>query len=206
MYYLYRIPVIAEFTARNKKSRKARSDDDFDDTFFDDKKDDIEEKKSKKKKIKKPFVPSIDLDPEFFCSVVESLPTACMLENLLELWKFESKKINQLQKDDIIDTLNETTVSPFSGHEMNYEYLLGGIRRDESGRIISANAIIFRYMLYVNFSKTDSSKIGNLAGTEDWASESTMLWENKFINTMLKIKPILEKDDNITIFYSAGRR
>lgn len=160
-----------------------------------------------KKKPKKPFVPSVDLDPEFYCSIVESLPSGCMLENLLEIWRFESDRL-PTTKSDIISALNETKVSPYSGHDMDFEQLLGGIERDESGKIISAKAILARYNLYVNFSDTDSSKIGNLAGTEDWASESTMAWEQKFLNVISKLKNNLEinSTDNFKMFYSAGRR
>uniref|UniRef100_A0A336MF82 CSON014056 protein n=1 Tax=Culicoides sonorensis TaxID=179676 RepID=A0A336MF82_CULSO len=205
------IPIIAEFTASDK-SRKGRDVDDFDENFFGTEtpqissSEIISKSNSNKKKAKKPFVPSVDLDPEFYCSIVESLPSGCMLENLLEIWKFESDRLPQ-SKNDIISALNETKVSPYSGHDMDFEHLLGGVERDETGRIISAKSLLARYNLYVNFSQADSSKIGNLAGTEDWASESTMAWEQKFLNIISKLKKTLETNstDNFKLFYSAGR-
>lgn len=152
-------------------------------------------------------MPSVDLDPEFYCSIVESLPSGCMLESLLEIWSFESEKL-PMTKSDIISAVNETKVSPYSGHDMDFEHLLGGVERDETGRIISAKALLARYNLYVNFSQADSSKVGNMAGTEDWASESTMAWEQKFLKLISRLKNILESNstDNFKLYYSAGRR
>lgn len=206
--YIIRIPIIAEYTAPAKK-RKTRSVDEFDEDFFGSSKEESTKssKVTPKPKKKKPFVPSVDLEPEFYCSFIEALPSGCMLESLLEIWKFESDRL-PTSKNDIISALNETKISPYSGHDMDFEHLLGGVVRDADGRIISAKALLARYNLYVNFSQADSSKVGNMAGTEDWASESTMAWEQKFLNKISSLKNKLENNstDNFRLFYSAGRR
>jgi len=84
--------------------------------------------------------------------------------------------------------------------------MLGGVERHQvTGEIIGATSVISHWMLYVNFSAVDHEKIGNLAGTEDWASEEAMLWENEFLALMERLK--IEYDgDGVEIFYSAGRR
>lgn len=140
--------------------------------------------------------------------MIETLPLGCMQENILELWNFDMKQLNQMNKSEIIELIDSTKLSPWSGHEIDVEKLLGGIERDDDGRIVSATSIVSHYMLYVNFSDSDSNKVGNMAGTEDGASESTMLWEEKFISMMGRLKKELESEDdeNITIYYSAGRR
>lgn len=214
IFFLFRIPLIVQFTSFLKHRRK-RSDD-FDDDFFSSDSGDSESSstdgsvkhRGRHKNHNKPFCPSIDLDPEFYCSLIETLPMGCMQENILELWKFDMNLLDSMNKSDIIDLINSTKLSPWSGHEIDIEHLLGGIERDESGRIVSATSVVSHYMLYVNFSDSDSNKVGNLAGTEDGASESTMLWEDKFISLMGRLKKELEGEDeeNITIFYSAGRR
>lgn len=54
------------------------------------------------------------------------------------------------------------------GKMKNYEDLLGGIVRDESGHIIKATAIQNYWFLTVNFTSVDISKTGNMAGTATW--------------------------------------
>lgn len=57
--------------------------------------------------------PSVDLYPEPYCSVVESMDTACFETNILELWGFAGgfdQKSDQLmanlQQDEILETIN----------------------------------------------------------------------------------------------------
>lgn len=50
----------------------------------------------------------------------------------------------------------------------NYEDLLGGIVRNETGHIIKATAIQNYWFVFVNFSAVDIDKTGNLAGTAIW--------------------------------------
>lgn len=209
IFYFSRIPLISQFTSLMNHRRKRN--DAFDNNFFgsdEDLKTTTRKQHKDHKKDKKPFCPSIDLDPEFYCSLISDLPLGCMQENMLELFKFDVAKLENMDKNDIIDLINSTKQSPWSGHEVDFEHLLGGTERDDEGRIVAANSLLIHYMLYVNFSESDSNKVGNLAGTEDGASESTMLWENEFINVMSLIKKEIEEggDHNITVFYSAGRR
>jgi len=183
----FKIPIIAGFSNLRRRRRGKRST-------------------SSKYNESRPFCPSVDMEPEVYCGIVNSLPTGCMQETLLDLWKFEVKELDQLTEFDIIEKLNETITSPYTGHETQYAHLLGGVEHDEYGRIISAKSLMSHYMLLVDYSQVDSSKMGNMAGTEDWASESTMLWESRFIREIQKLKQVLEKDnDNFTIYYSAGR-
>jgi hypothetical protein len=50
------------------------------------------------------------LGEDRFCSLVDRLDTACMEHSLLELWKFDKKKIQNLTEEKIIKALNRTTV------------------------------------------------------------------------------------------------
>ncbi|XP_063708133.1 patched domain-containing protein 3-like [Culicoides brevitarsis] len=204
----FKIPIIAEYTTSERKPKKPRNvKNDSAENFFSSKEEiTTENPKPKKKKPSKPFEASVDLPSDFYCSLVESLPSGCLLENLLELWNFEDERLPQ-SKNEILGALNETVISPYSGHQMDYEHLLGGVTRDESGKIVAAKALLARYNLYVNFSQADSSKVGNMAGTEDWASESTMAWEKKFLNLISKMKKTLENNstDNFKLYYAAGR-
>lgn len=54
------------------------------------------------------------------------------------------------------------------GRFKNYEELLGGIKRNESGHIISAESLNNFWMVFINFTTVDMDKTGNNAGTADW--------------------------------------
>lgn len=99
-----------------------------------------------------------------------------MSQNLLELWKFDEVRIKALSKEDIILAINRTTVSPTTGHDTDFVQLLGGIQRNSSGHIVAASSLLTHWMVYVNFSDVDHSKIGNAAGTEDWVSKTDSLF------------------------------
>jgi hypothetical protein len=62
-----------------------------------------------KEKDSEPDLGSL-LGEDLFCSIVERLDTACMGHSLLELWKFNERKIQNLTQEKIIKALNKTTV------------------------------------------------------------------------------------------------
>lgn len=153
----------------------------------------------------RPFSPSVDLPSFLFCSVVDKLPTGCLLNSILELWNFDAEKMANLTKDDILDRIARTNISSTSGHERSFDRLLGGIKRNSTGHIVSATGLLSHWMVYVNFSHVNHDKIGNAAGTEDWASEEALAWENEFLNVMHSLRDDLV-DEHTEIYYSAGRR
>lgn len=91
-----------------------------------------------------------------------------MGQNLLELWKFDVDRIAALEQEDVLRAINETTISPVTGHATNFVQLLGGVQRNESGHIVAAASLLTQWMVYVNFSAVDHEQTGNAAGTEDW--------------------------------------
>lgn len=141
------------------------------------------------------------------CGLVDNFPLGCYGKNFLELFKFDSDIINDLSKDDILNAVNqnELIISPITGHETNFQQLLGDIRRNASGHIIGASSIMSLWMAYINFTNVDHNKIGNLAGTEDWATEDLLIWENEFLNSMESLQKKLT-DNETGIYYTAGRR
>lgn len=150
-----------------------------------------------------PFNPSVDLPPFIFCSIVETLPIGCMINNFLELWNFTD--VSKLTKQEILNALHTTHTSQTTGHEANFERLLGGVTRNETGHIVAAKGLLTHWMVYVNFLKVNHDKVGNNMGTEDWASEEALAWEQEFLSTMKIMKEDLE-DEKTKIYYSAGRR
>lgn len=198
----HRIPIIASFTISNderKKRRRKRRSTEFNDEFFSE-----DENSEAKKALKKIFEPFLNFDMKKYCAIIDSLPKGCMRENFLELWKSNHEKLEKVTKSEIISKLNETDVNPETGHGANFISMLGGVERDNDGLIVSAKSLISSWMLHINFSEVDSTKLGNMAGTEDWATYNTMVFEQKFIETMQKLKSELD-NENVTIYYAAAR-
>lgn len=162
------------------------------------------------KRTGRPFNPSVDVTPFIFCSIVESLPIGCMIQNLLELWDFDEEQIEHLTKEDILNALNTTRYSLTTGHEVHFESLLGGIVRNETGHIVAATGLLTNWMVYVNFSNVNHDKVGNSAGTEDWVSEEALAWEDEFLSRVEALREEFDRfnyfDDGTRIYFSAGRR
>lgn len=114
------------------------------------------------------FNPSVDLFSGIYCQIINSFPTGCYQQNVLEVWDFQQDQISALTLEDVINAVNTVKTSATTGHKIELENLLGGIQRNESGHIIAAGSILARWMVHVNFSEVDHEKHGNLAGTEDW--------------------------------------
>ncbi|KAK9892446.1 hypothetical protein WA026_019898 [Henosepilachna vigintioctopunctata] len=142
-------------------------------------------------------------DITMLCSVLESIKLGCFYQSILDLWDFNRKVIARLTEDQIIDRINNHHEMMFMGHLKNYTGLLSGIFRNESGHIISAKAVQNVWMTKVNFSAVDMDKVGNIAGTADWASEEALEWELKFEDVMINAKKNLPS--NMSIYYSSAR-
>lgn len=160
-----RIPIVAGLQkSPSKQHRTKRQSFDFDDDLFD---EDLTERPIVTT-ANKPFNPSVDLNPAVYCGIIETMPNGCYLKNLLEIWNFDEQIIGNLTKDDILNAINVTTISAYSGHESNFVDLLGGIERNASGHIVAATAMMSHWFVYLNFSNVDHDQSGNAAGTEDW--------------------------------------
>ncbi|PNF27986.1 hypothetical protein B7P43_G14201 [Cryptotermes secundus] len=137
-----------------------------------------------------------------YCRIINKLDTACMEHSVLELWKFSQQKIHNLTEEKIIKALNRTTVSPVYGHSTDYVQLLGGIRRNGTGHIVGASALLSLYMVHVDFLSVNFDENGNEAGTADWATTPILKWEQKFMDMM---ENVTRHAQEIEVFYEAGR-
>uniref|UniRef100_A0A1B0D602 SSD domain-containing protein n=1 Tax=Phlebotomus papatasi TaxID=29031 RepID=A0A1B0D602_PHLPP len=198
----FKVPYIAEYTSEpNRQKRQVNLPDDedgldfnFDDDFFNTDKAPVTQNPARK------FNPSVDLSPQIYCPLINALPLGCYQQNLLELWKFDREKIANLTREDILTTVNTVTVSPFSGHFTNFSSFLGGIERNSSGHIVSAKGIMSRWFLYMNYLTLNPQEQGNMAGTGEWASEETLIWEEEFLHVLNKLDKNLTSD-NFSVFY-----
>lgn len=113
----------------------------------------------------------IHLPTQLYCGVLNSLPKGCLLLSIMDIWEFNSTLIKSQTKEDIINKFNSANLSPTLGHPMNFSELLGGITRDEKGRIVGAKVVKTQWMVYINFTKVNMDEMGNDAGTADWVRQ-----------------------------------
>lgn len=92
----------------------------------------------------------------------------CVIFSIVDIWNFNSARIEKDSQEQIIEKINTVKNSPTLGHPINFSELLGGITRDERGRIIAATAVKTDLMVHVNFLKVNMDENGNTAGTADW--------------------------------------
>ena len=128
----------------------------------------------KKRSVDLGFDPSIDLYPGDYCNIIQDLSEDKCLENsLLELFSEDNYGnktdaiIEKLTQEDIIEKVNTETFSKVLGFDQDFKKYLGGITRDESGRIIGAKATFIRF-----FGKVNISAISK----EDLSSSASKVW------------------------------
>ncbi|XP_068974093.1 patched domain-containing protein 3-like isoform X2 [Bombus flavifrons] len=192
----FKVPVISGIVHRKKRSDQLLTDD-----FFE-----IEPDKQINNTV---FEPAVHVSPELYCNVVNNLPKACLLSSILDIWEFDTNVILHKTKEDIIKDINTTKISPTLGHPLNFTELLGGITRDEEGKIISATAVRTQWAVNVNFSKVDMNNFGNDVGTADWATDDVLQWELSYLDILHENARILNDEKNVNntlaIWYDAGR-
>ncbi|XP_024875784.1 NPC intracellular cholesterol transporter 1-like isoform X1 [Temnothorax curvispinosus] len=190
-----RVPAISGSLYRQKRQSSL-----LEDNFFDD---------DHTSNVNQTFEPSIHVDSNTYCSIIESLPMSCLVFSILDLWDFDSDKIEKDSTEEIITKVNTVKVSPRLGHTMNFSELLGDVTLDERGRIIAAGAIRTDMMVHVSFLNVDMDKIGNNAGTADWATEDVLKWESAYLENVINLSNQLQSErnmnDSLKLYYEAGR-
>lgn len=146
--------------------------------------------------------PTLWADDEFYCSFLEKFPLACLQYNILDLWEANPELITNSTKYDIVRKVNTVKINPVTGHPMDYSKLLGGVKLDDSGDIVSANSVLLTFFAEINMTDIDINEVGNLVGTEDWVSLPLALWESKFLNLL---ESLSFTNTNIKLYYEAGR-
>lgn len=146
--------------------------------------------------------PTFWIGDDFYCGFLNTFQMDCLQNNIIDIWSNNADEISTLSKHDIVTKINKAKTNPVTGHPFDYTSLLGGVKRDESGDIVSASSIILTWYTQVNMSSIDMNEVGNLVGTEDWVSIPLALWEGKFLDLM---KSFSHNSSDIKIYYEAGR-
>ncbi|CAF4815009.1 unnamed protein product [Pieris macdunnoughi] len=142
------------------------------------------------------------VDDEFYCGFLEAFQLTCLKYNILDLWRNDPDLIRNASEHEIIEKINKVKLNPVSGHPTDFVKMLGGVKRDKSGKIVSAKSVLISWYMNVNMTAVNLDEVGNLMGTEDWVSLELALWEQHFLNY---IKSVDYGSKGIRLFYEAGR-
>jgi len=152
------------------------------------------------------FDPSIELDTQDYCSLLEDLSENKCLENsLLEListdnYGEESKDIlSKLTEQDIINVINTETNSKVFGRHQDFTKYLGQIERNSSGHIIGAKATFLRFLDKVNTSALSDESIVVKGSPVD---KFTLNWEQSVIEIM---QEEVEKERYGKMFFNVAK-
>ena len=136
------------------------------------------------------FDPSIDLYPGDYCNIIQDLSEEKCLENsLLELFSEDNygsqtdDLLDTLTKEDILDAVNTETFSKVLGFNQDFTQYLGGVERDESGRIVSAKATFIRFFGKVNVSAITKEELASSSKGSP-VDQYSLRWETSLIETL----------------------
>ena len=148
--FFLRVPIITEVNELRRKKRQTSGD-----SFG-------------KEENKIGYDPVVHFPASLVCSVLNSLPNGCLLNSIMDIWEYNSTFIESQTKEEIVEKFNSVNISPTLGHPFNFSQLLGGITKDDNGKIIGAKVVKTQWVVYINFTKSNMDEIGNDAGTADW--------------------------------------
>ena len=118
-----------------------------------------------------------------YCDLVTTLSEKCVVHSLLEMWRFSSTLISSTTTQEIVDAVNRLETSPWFGHQADFSQLLGGIKRNSSGHIVSAEAARMFWSIRVPEDAEIVESQGS--GVELELGDATSLaWEEEFIKVI----------------------
>ena len=148
--------------------------------------------------------PADDLPKGIYCDLVNTLNEKCLENSILEIWKFSESRIRKLTQQDIVNAVNRYNESPMYGYKVDYVDMLGNVRRNSTGHVVSARAAFHVFHTKLDDNATLEQNGG--AGVElDLADEATLAWEGQLIETMFNASAEAEKD-GVQIFVNVARR
>jgi len=126
------------------------------------------------------------LPKSIYCDLVTTLNEKCAVHNLLEVWRFSPSLINTTTTQEIVNAVNRLQTSPWFGHQVDFSQLLGGIRRNSSGHIVSAEAIRMFWSIRVPEGAEIVESQGS--GVElELGDARSLAWEEEFIKVISEV-------------------
>ena len=96
------------------------------------------------------------------------------------MWRFDKEKILTATQEEILAAVNLLVKSPWFGYNTDYSKLLGGIQRNSSGHIISAQVS----MMFWQLSVPDNAELDDSQGSGlelQLADKNSLSWEQQFL-------------------------
>lgn len=182
----HRIPVVTDIFVRNERRRRS-----------------VTSNESLTHEKYENYV-TADIDTEIFCELIADIPFTCARENILQMWSSNETQINNLTWKKIVEKINRLKFNPETGHPENFTKILGGIRYNKRGEILSAKSIISSWFLALNLSNIADPRNQNSAGTSKLATYEVLKYEEKLDEAFQKFKKEFD-DDYFEVFYSVSR-
>ena len=134
-----------------------------------------------------------DLPRNVYCDLVTTLNSKCVLTSLLEMFRYDENNVKTTNTEEILQAVNDLERSPWYGYDRDFSSLLGGLKRNASGHIISAQTALMVWSVTVPDDAEIDTKQGS--GVElELADADTLEWERVMIETVLEMKERMEGD------------
>ena len=128
-----------------------------------------------------------ELPHNMYCELIGTFDSQCLEQSLLEIWMYNERIINKLTQQDIINAINVLDRSPYFGFKYNYAELLGSIKRNETGHIISATAALYNLVTVVDLENIKGRNfLEEGAGPQIPMDESNVIWQDEAIKILLE--------------------
>lgn len=127
------------------------------------------------------------------CAFVEELDIICYEESLLEVWGYNDDVISNLTDEQVLIDINRFQSSRVTGFPINITSYLGGLKRDNTGKIVSAKGALYTWYTMVNMNairkcRKSLCKIEIDLGSGEEVDQESMEWEVHLTNIVNKFK------------------
>ena len=142
-----------------------------------------------------------DLPRNVYCDLVTTLNSKCVMTSLLEMFRYDENNIKTTNTEEIIRAVNDLERSPWYGYDRDFSSLLGGIKRNASGHVISAQTALMVWSVTV----PDDAEIDTNQGSGvelELADADTLEWERVMLETVLEMR---EAEEDMDILPNAAR-
>jgi len=141
-----------------------------------------------------------NIPKSIYCDLVTTLSEKCVTHSLLEIWRFSEDLISSVTTQEILDAVNWVETSPWFGHQADFSQLLGGIKRNSTGQIVSAEAARMFWSIRVPEDAQIVESQGS--GVElELGDANSLAWEDEFVRVIKQEGS--ESSDGLEIFPNA---
>ena len=135
-----------------------------------------------------------ELPHNMYCQLIGTFDSQCLEQSLLEIWMYNEKIIDKLSQQDIINAINVLDRSPYFGFKYNYAELLGSIKRNQTGHIISAKAALYNLVTVVDLENIQNRNfLEKGAGPQILMDEANIIWQDEAIKILLEQDTVYSK-------------